>query len=152
MCHSCTSNSKINRLYERCLRIIYSDKQPLYEALLKKDGSVSIHNLNLQILADEMYNVSKGLSTPIITELFKPRDEQHHKLRNNAEFTIPVIRTVYRESENVSFLGPKILNALPDRLKNASNLEIFKSETKKWKPENCPCQLYKLYVQNVGFL
>ena len=152
MCHSCTSNSKINRLYERCLRIIYSDKQPLYEALLKKDGSVSIHNRNLQILADEMYNVSKGLSTPIITELFKPRDEQHHNLRNNAEFTIPVIRTVYRESENISFLGPKILNALPDRLKNASNLEIFKSETKKWKPENCPCQLYKLYVQNVGFL
>ena len=30
-----------------------------------------------------------------------------------AEFTIPVIKTVYHESENISFLDPKIWNALP---------------------------------------
>ena len=41
-----------------------------------------------------MYKVSKGLSPPNITELFKPRNEQHN-LINNVQFTIPVIRTVY---------------------------------------------------------
>ena len=146
MCHSRTSNSKINRLHAHCLRIIYSDKQSLYEVLLKKDGSFSIHNRKHQVLATEIYKVSKGPPPPIMTELFKPRDEQHYNLKNNAEFTIPVIKTVWHESESISFLGSKILNASLDRSKNTNSLEIFKSEIKKWKPENCPCRLYRLYV------
>ena len=43
MCHSRANNSKINRLQKGCLRIIYSEKQPLFEALLEKDGFVSIY-------------------------------------------------------------------------------------------------------------
>ena len=66
-----------------------------------------------------MYKLSKGLSPPVKTKPFKVRDEQHCNLRNNAEFTIPVIRTGYHGPENISFLGSKIWNALPDRLKNA---------------------------------
>ena len=66
-CHSRANNSKINRLHERCLRIIYSDKHSLFEELLEKDGSVSIHQRNLQLLATEMYKVRKGLSPAIIT-------------------------------------------------------------------------------------
>ena len=44
-----------------------------------------------------MYKVSKGLSTTIITDWFKPRDEQHN-LEHNAGFTIPVIMTAYHAS------------------------------------------------------
>ena len=43
MCHSRTNNSKINMLLERCLRIIYNDKQSSFTELLNKDSSVSIH-------------------------------------------------------------------------------------------------------------
>ena len=45
MCHNRANNSKINRLHESCLQIIHSDKQSLFETLLEKDGSVSIHNI-----------------------------------------------------------------------------------------------------------
>ena len=38
-------------------RIIYSEKQPSYEAFLEKDGSVSINNRNFQILAIELYKL-----------------------------------------------------------------------------------------------
>ena len=151
-CHSRANISKINRLHERCLRIIYSDKQSSYEELLEKGGSVSIHPRNLQVLAIEMYRVRKGLSPPIITELFEHKEEHYYNLRINAEFAMPAIRTVYHGSESISYLGPKIWNILPDRLKNANSLDTFKSETKKWKPENCPCQLYKSYLQNIGFI
>ena len=41
MCHSRANNNKINRLHERCLRIVFSDKQSSFEALLEKDSSVS---------------------------------------------------------------------------------------------------------------
>ena len=39
--------------------------------LLEKDYSVSIHNGSIQLLAFEMCKASKGLSPPIITQLFK---------------------------------------------------------------------------------
>ena len=44
MCHNRTSNRKINRLHERCLRIIYNDKQSSFKMLLEKDSSLSIHD------------------------------------------------------------------------------------------------------------
>ena len=77
MCLSRANNSKINRLHERCLRIIYSDKQSSFEALLEKDGSVSIHNRNIQILATEMFKIKNDLSPEIMTELFEQRNEHH---------------------------------------------------------------------------
>ena len=152
MCHSRANNSKINRLHERRLRIIYSDKQSSFEALLEKDGSVSIHNRNIQILATEMFKIKNDLSPEIMTELFEQRNEHHYNLRNNLHFITPQIRTVYHGSESISFLGPKIWNILPDRMKNATSLEAFKIQIKKWKPQNCPCRFCRVYVQNVGFV
>ena len=61
MCHSSIIHKKINRLDERCLRMIYCDKQSSFEELLLKDSSVSIHERNIQILATELYRVSKDL-------------------------------------------------------------------------------------------
>ena len=70
MCHSRSMNNKINRLHERSLRIVHSDKTSSFEKLLEKDGSVNIHARNLQTLATEMFNVYKNLSPSIIADLF----------------------------------------------------------------------------------
>ena len=66
-CHSPANNGKINRLHERCLRIMYSDKPSSFETLLEKDGSVSVHNRNPQIFATEMYKIKNELSPLIAT-------------------------------------------------------------------------------------
>ena len=51
MCHNRSNNNKINRLHERCLRLIYNDKKSSFKDLLEKDGSVSVHHRNLRTLA-----------------------------------------------------------------------------------------------------
>ena len=56
-CQSRIINKKLNRLYERCLRIIYCDKQSSFEELLEKESSVSMLERNIQMLATEMYKV-----------------------------------------------------------------------------------------------
>ena len=48
MFYSQSNDSKITRLHERCLRLIYSDKSSSYEKLSERDGSVSIHQKNTQ--------------------------------------------------------------------------------------------------------
>ena len=69
MCHSLSMN-KINSLHERCLRIIYDDKTSSFADLLADNGSVTIHTRNLQVLATEMFNVRKNMSTELIQGLF----------------------------------------------------------------------------------
>ena len=66
--YSRSLNTKINRLHERCLRLIYN-----YEKLLVKDISVSIHHQNIQRLAIQMYIVSNGIFPDIISEIFQLR-------------------------------------------------------------------------------
>ena len=108
MCHSRTKTRKINRLYERCLRIIYNDKQSSFIKLLEKGNSVSINQRNLQILAIEMLKVSNGLSPVLMNDIFKLRGEQTYNLRKLSQFYRPKVNSVYNNTKSVSFLGPII--------------------------------------------
>ena len=73
MCHNRTFYNKINRLHERCLRLIYNDKKSYFKDLLEKDGSVFIHHRNLRTLAEELFKVFNGLSPVIFAEAFPVR-------------------------------------------------------------------------------
>lgn len=74
----------------------------------EKVGSASIHSINLQFLATEISKATKGMSSPIIAELFQQINENHYNLRHNSQVTIPAANSVYHATENISFLGPKI--------------------------------------------
>ena len=126
MCHSRTSNKKINRFHERCLRIIYNDNQSSLIKLLEKDNSVSIHQRNLQILGIEMFKVSNGLSPVLMNDIFKLRGEQTYNLKKLPQFYRPKVNSVYNGTESVSCLGPKIWDLVPNELKDIGNLAAFK--------------------------
>ena len=76
LCHNRTHKNKINRLHERCLRLIYSDKRSSFEDLLEKDNSVSIHHKNLQALAIEMFKLHTKTSPEIMQEVFWLRNKE----------------------------------------------------------------------------
>ena len=151
MCHSRIINKKINRLLKRCLRIIYGDKQPSFEELLEKDSSVCNHERNIQILATEMYQVSKSMSPPQITELLAQRNEHLYDLRHNDEFLQPYVNSARYRTETISYLGTKIWGMVPDTYKNIDSLYNFKKVIIKWKPVNCPCRICKVFIKNTGF-
>ena len=88
MCQSLENNRETNRLYERFLRIICNDKQSSFNELLEKDGSVSIHERNLQVLATEMYKISNGLSTLLMKDIF-PLNRNPFNLRQSSQFSRP---------------------------------------------------------------
>ena len=101
MCHSRELNYKINRIHEKCLRIVYNDKECSFQELLDKDGSVCTHHRNLQILCVEMFKVVNGLSPKIFTDLFEIRDQSYYNFRNNNYFAIPKVKTVLNGSESI---------------------------------------------------
>ena len=75
--HSCCLNSKINRLYEMCLRMIYNVTILNFEELLNKD--ISIHHNNIHAIAIEMYKVANDISPDIMTGVLKSRNTPHYK-------------------------------------------------------------------------
>ena len=66
ICCNRSLNTKINRLHELCLRMVYNNNKSNFNELLVKNGSVSIHHQNLQKLSVEMFKVSRGLSRKIV--------------------------------------------------------------------------------------
>ena len=150
MCHSRKMNNKINKIQERALRIMYDDANSMYEELLKKDGSVTIHEKNIQMLAIEIYKVINGISPEIMKEIFllKEKDIYHSQF----PFKSRNIRTVNYGTQSLGYLGPKIWSIIPENLKQVNSLNEFKIKIKKWKPTGCPCRLCKNYVYGVGFV
>ena len=116
----------------------------------ENDGSVNVQIRNILKLATEMLKVFKNLSTPITSDLFEVR-ENNYNLRNQSYFLIPTVKTVYHGSESIKNLGPRVWNLVPDNLKQAGNVDSFKTEIKNWIPGKCPCRLCKTYIPNVGF-
>ena len=57
-----SANSKINKLHERSLRIIYDDSNSKFEDFLTTDSSFIIHHQNIQTLEIEMFKIHQGFS------------------------------------------------------------------------------------------
>ena len=106
MFHSRSLNNKINRLHERCLRIIYNDKHSNFAKLLNNDSSVSINYNNIHALAIELYNIAHDMSPEIMSEVFKLRDTPCYNLRHTSQFSADTIHSVYNGTESASYLGP----------------------------------------------
>ena len=70
MFHSRKLNNKINKLHERCLRIVYNNNSSSYEELLETDNSISVHFRNEQVLAIKLYKVVNGFSPDIMQDVF----------------------------------------------------------------------------------
>ena len=75
-----------------------------------------------------------------------------YNLRNFQEFLTERKRTVHYGLETLSYRSPQLWSLLPENIKEAKSLEIFKRKVKNWICDNCPCRLCKPYLQNIGFL
>ena len=107
MCHSRTVNSKINKLHERCLRIVYNGKKWFFEELLETDKSVPVRIKNLPVLATEMFKVYRNISHLMVRQVFQLKSNDYN-LRQFSHFELPNGRSTFCGTESISFLGSKI--------------------------------------------
>ena len=149
MFHSRQLNSRINRIHERALRIVYKDNVSSFEELLAQDESFTVHERNIQTLAIELYKVAFHLS-PKIMELVFPLNTQNTYPGANI-FKSYNVKTVTWGTESLAHLGPKIWSIVPNDFKKFS-LSKFTKKIRKWRTDKCPCRLCKTYICGLGFV
>ena len=117
MLHSRKLNSRVNKLHERALRIVYQDYASSFTELLEKDNSTTTHNRKIQLLAPELFKVKNGLSPLFMNKIFVENVHHYYDLRKKDEFKRTNVKTVYNGTETLAFLGPRIWELCQTTLK-----------------------------------
>ena len=86
-----------------------------------------------------------------MNDILKKRNVMYN-FRKNSTYETRNVKSVYYGSETISFIGTKIWELLPSNIYDSENLNIFNSNIKSWKPENCPCRLCRLYIADIRFI
>ena len=107
------SNSKINRLHERSLRIVYNIYSSSFHELLSRDHSMPAHYQNIHRLANEIYKVANNLSLGDFEELFAFKDQ--------FSIFVPSVNTEVYEKSTLKYFGAVLWNSIPDS-KNVQHL------------------------------
>ena len=158
MFHNRSINERINKLQYRALRMIYQDDNSEFDELLLKNGSVKIHQQNLQTLCIEMFKVINGLAPSFMQDIFSTNKNLEDgnissNTRSQSQFYNPSNpKKVNTGLETLRCLGPKIWDKVPNDIKNAASLSIFKNKIRKYTFSNCPCRLCRQYVPNLGYI
>jgi hypothetical protein len=143
-------NNRINRVHKRALRLVYLDYTSSFEELLRIDGSVNIHQRNIQLVAIEMFKVFREIGPEIVRNLFVV-----NRSRPNRAFHKPNVNNEMTGKDSICYFGPRVWNEmLPDELKSIEELKEFKDKVKKWIPTKdvCRCKLCLMYVAGVGYV
>ena len=111
----------------------------------------SVHDINIEQFALEMYKVAKGLAPTAISSLFLQCSNNRHT-RSQLDFLIPQVNTIYFGQNSIRYLRPLIWNSNQTALRNVESFLEFKSLIKNWKPSNCHCMICKDYIPQVGFV
>ena len=138
-------NSKINRLQERFLRIVYNDYITLFEDLLKKGSSFKIYQEKIQSLAMELFKVEKGIANPILCDIFTLRSIDHN-LRSQTDFSVRSVNTTHFGFNTLRYFASKIWNMV-------HMIEMFKFEIRKpRKPRQCESALCRSCVHSIRYV
>lgn len=107
MLNSRALNNKVNRLYEKALRLVYRNK-------------ISLRNL--KILATETCKAKNDLIPEIMKDIFC-FVEKTYNLKSNSTLKRSCNDSLYFDTENISSLAPEIWEFVPNEIKHAVSLE-----------------------------
>ena len=92
--------------------------------------------------------MQNNIGPEIMRSLFNCNNQESRK-----SFFRPNVESEHNGKESIRYFGPLVWDyMLPNDLKSIKSLEKFKIEIKKWVPENCPCNLCKVYIAGVGYV
>ena len=103
------------------------------------------------MLAIELFKVKKGIANPILKDIFPLRTIDYN-LRSQTDFSVNSVNITHFGLNSLRYFASKVWNMLLLELKDLNDVEIFKSEIRKWEPKQCECTLRLLYMRSIGYV
>ena len=138
-----TSNSMINKLHERSLRIILNDYSSDFNILLENNNDIRNHHRNIQVLLTEVFKMKNGVAPPVMESNLNKRFNTYN-IRNFRKFATERKRTVWYGLKTLSYRYSQLWSLLPERLKEMNSVSQFKRNFKHWICRDCSCRLCKV--------
>ena len=149
MFHGRRTNSKINKLDERALRIVYDDEVSTFDQLLAMDKCFCIYHQNIQRILIEIYNALHD-SGNSLKELFIRRTSTKN-MWSEPELVIPLVNSVLKGKNSLRYFGSVIWNSLPIETRKDHSILSFVTKIKQGNQLTaCPCTIRKSYVSRVS--
>ena len=95
--------------------------------VLEKCNSYTIHHRNKLVI--DICKLKHHDAPRILNELFSQVNVSYN-LRKDRKFRSYNVKPVHYCAAMLSYLGPKILNLVPPKIKNSETLEIFQKKIK----------------------
>ena len=123
------SNSLINEVHERGLRLTCRDETKDFQQILREQNEITIHQRNLQVLMTEVYKIVNSIAPPIMNSLFQFRYNTNN-IRNFQEIYTENRKTVKYGTQVVAYPALFFWTNLHTKYKNAQPLDEIKSKIK----------------------
>ena len=132
---------KMNKMQERSL---------WYQDLLRSSGDISIHQRYINSLLTEVYKYIHCRTPEIMSKIFSARANSY--IHDNLMFSkLTYLPRTYMVWARYLNKANKFWNLLPENLRSSLLLTLSQEEIKLWEYFNCPCEICKGYVSNLGY-
>ena len=124
--HFCRASDtkKLERVQERALRAIFSNKTATYEQLLDWAKLPSLENRRLQDILILMFKVKHNLVPKTMIDIF-PISNSKYELRNK-DFSIPRVNTTTHGKHSIRYLEPYLWSKMNIIVRQNTSLQAFK--------------------------
>lgn len=127
---------QLEKINCRALRFLYNDFNSTYDELLLRGNHKCVKVIIMHSIAIEVYKCVHGLSPEYMVSKFQELPHEYNT-RNFHALIQPTFRTVKYGFQSFSYLGSKIFNRLPNNIKEAPTLALFKKLLSNFKDTSC---------------
>ena len=125
------NSNKLEKLQERALRFVFKDLGSSYDDLLIRANMLPLSLFRLRFLAIEMYKCRTDSNPYYLNKLFE-RKSTNYNLRDSNLLHQSPFNTYTFGYRSFNYYGSKLWNSLPIDLKNASDINSFKTLLDHW--------------------
>ena len=126
-----TNLNKLEKLQEKALRFVFLDTTSSYDSLLKRGNFLPLSVHRIRCLGIEVYKCYRGLNPDYLNNLFKQSSTKYN-MRDSCRLEQPKFNTFSYGQRSFRYYGSKLWNLLPYSVKNAKDLNVFKSNITRW--------------------
>ena len=133
--HHCNARSrdKLEQLNKQTLRVVLDDQSGTYDELLRKLHMVTLEQRRVQNMLVTVYKCLHDATPSNLRSYQQVRDAGSYILRGYAKLKPPCVRTTTFGLHPFRHLAPNVWNKLPDTIRKADTLSMFKRKIRQIK-------------------